>query len=1000
MRTQILFWLKLLSLFLYAQEEREPLRAPVSPRPATARPVSLSIYGEVRSERGEPLPGAYVRVSGTVQGAVAGIDGSFRITLLSPSDPVQVEASFVGYDPVTLTVPLAQAGDRIILTLKETGVQVQEVVISASRVSETILESPVTVLKMTARDIQELPGINFFQNISFLKGTEVVSSSLTFQVINTRGFNSTTNTRFVQRLDGVEMQAPALNFPIAIISNTGDLDVESIELVPGPASALYGPNAFSGILNVYSKDPFRFPGLSASVRLGVNHIDGRDTTPQPLYDVAIRYAHTWNNRLGVKFFANWMDAHDWVAQDETDMGFYAGARGRYAIPGPLNPGYDGVNRYGDEARIGPSTVRTIATTLGPPLGGGMPDDTTDLDFYLARTGYWEKEIIRYNARVAKAAASLYYRLTDRLQLSYMGYISTGATVYQTSNRYSLRDFIFGVNKVELSGPDFKVWAYVLSENSGNSFDSRFAALNLLNATKSHNNWMVQYVLTYTGQMYRMAQALGVNPEAAGIPQGGDHAAARAFADTDRARQLMQPMQALGYPAQFVQLMDGSARPIPGTEAFRRGLDAIIQVPDFSRGGAGFYDRSALYHIEGQYDLTSRLRFAQLLVGGNYRLFRMNSRGTIFADTAGPILVGEYGIFAQAQKPFFQDRLRLLGSFRYDKNQNFAGQITPRLGALFAIDHQKNHTLRVAYQTGFRMPTLQAQYIHLDVGRFWYIGATQWFNDYYGIAGNNYSAESVRAFQDSLARRTRSSSNPADYADLLRQMPVGIIRPEKVAAIELGSRHLLAERLYIDIDYAYSRFRDFLSTVDFVGPRRYLQPDGTWSIGQLTPDSAAAGAFTTYRRFFNATSVVYTHHLAVQLQYTLSRHFFLNTNFTFAEIILNEEAKLDRLIANFNTPRYRVGAFLTGRDLLRNRRGGFSISYRWVNAYLFEESFYERIIPTYQLVDLQVSYKFPRLRSMLRLGGQNVLNFRHVQVPGGPTIGGLYYVQWVFDPFIQ
>lgn len=991
------------SLFLYAlyaQEEREPLRAPLPPRSTAPRPTSITIQGEVRSEKGEALPGAYVRVVGTVQGAVAGGDGRFKVTLLAPSDPIQLEASFIGYDPTTLSIPLSQADKKIILTLKETGVQVQEVVISASRVSETILESPVTVLKMTSRDIQDLPGISFFQNIPFLKGTEIVSSSLTFQVINTRGFNSTTNTRFVQRLDGVEMQAPALNFPIAMISNTGDLDVESIELLPGPASALYGPNAFSGILNVYSKDPFRFPGLSATVRLGVNHIDRRDTTPQPLYDVAIRYAHTWNNRLGIKIFANWMEAHDWIAQDETDMGFYAGARGRYAIPGPQNPGYDAVNRYGDEARVGPSTVRAIAMTLGPALGGGLPDDTTDLDFYLARTGYWEKEIIRYNARVAKASASLYYRLTDRLQLSYMGYISTGATVYQTANRYSLRDFLFGVNKIELSSPDFKVWAYVLSENSGNSFDSRFAALNLLNATKPHTNWMVQYVLSYTGQMYRIAQTLGANPESIGIPQGGDHAAARAFADSDRARQLMQPMRALGYPDQLVQLMEGSARPVPGTAPFRQALDAIIRIPNFSEGGAGFYDRSGLYHIEGQYDLTSRLRFVQLLVGGNYRLFRMNSRGTIFADTAGPIFVGEYGVFAQAQKPLFQERLRLLGSLRYDKNQNFAGQLTPRIGLLYAIDPRKNHSVRIAYQTGFRMPTLQAQYIHLDVGRFWYIGATQWFNDYYGIVGNNYSAESVRAFQDSLARRTRGSANPADYADLLRQMPVGIIRPEKVAAIELGSRHLLAERIYIDIDYAYSRFRDFLSTVDFVGPRRYLQSDGTWYIGQLTPDSIAVGAFTTYRRFFNATSVVYTHHLAIQLQYTISRQFFLNTNFAFAEIVLNEEAKLDRLIANFNTPRYRVGAFLTGRDLLRNRRGGFSISYRWVNAYLFEESFYERIIPTYQLVDLQLSYKFPKLRSLLRIGGQNILNFRHVQVPGGPTIGGLYYVQWVLDPFIQ
>lgn len=992
-----LFWLGVLTL--YAQEERERPKDWFNLRPAPPSPSSITITGEVHSEKGEPLPGAYVRVSGTVQGAVAGLDGSFKLTLLSPFDSIRLEVSFIGYEPATFSFSPKELRQKLSLTLKETSVQVQEVVISASRLNEAIISSPVTVLKMNVREIQDLPGINLFQNLTFLKGTENVSSSLTFQIINTRGFNSTTNPRFVQRLDGVEMQAPALNFPIGAISNTGDLDIESVELLPGPSSALYGPNAFSGILNVYSKDPFRFPGLSASVRVGVNHIDGRDTTPQPLYELAFRYAKSWNNRFGIKVFANWMDAHDWIAQDQTDMGFYAGARGSYTVPGATNPGYDAVNRYGDEARIAPSTVRSIALNLGPALGGGLPDDTTDLDFYLARTGYWEKEIIRYNARLLKGTTSLYYRITDKLQLSYMGYISTGATVYQTSNRYSLRDFLFGVNKVELSSPHFKVWGYTLLENSGGSFDSRFAAVNLLDRSKPHQNWFVQYVLAYTGQLRRIASAAGLDPTEMGIPLGGDHPTARVFADSDKAQQLVSALQALGTPPEIYNLFKGEARPAPNSPEFRELLRRITELPNFAQGGAGFYDRSALYHLEGQYDLSPALRWLSLLIGGNYRLYQMNSRGTIFADTAGPILLGEYGIFGQIQRTFLQERLRLLGSLRYDKNQNFKGQFTPRIGFIIAVDPKKHHLLRAAYQTGFRMPTLQAQYINLNVGRFQYIGATEWFNRYYGLEGNNYSGESVRAFQDSLAARTRGTSNPADYADLLRTLPMDVIRPERVSAVEVGTRHLLVERIYIDIDYAYSYFQNFMSTLDFFGPRRYLQPDGTWVIGRLTPDSVAARAYAPYRRFFNTRTPVYTHHLAVQLQYTLSRQLFLNTNFTYAEIILSEEARLDRLIANFNTPRYKAGATLIGRDLLPNRRGGFALSYRWINAYLFEESFYECIIPTYQLIDLQLSYKFPRLRSLIRLGGQNLLNHRHIQVPGGPTVGGLYYIQWVYDPFL-
>jgi outer membrane receptor protein involved in Fe transport len=298
-----------------------------------------------------------------------------------------------------------------------------------------------------------------------------------------------------------------------------------------------------------------------------------------------------------------------------------------------------------------------------------------------------------------------------------------------------------------------------------------------------------------------------------------------------------------------------------------------------------------------------------------------------------------------------------------------------------------------------MPTLQAQYIDLNIGSFKLINGLRPSDETYGIIGNNYSQESVDAFLDSLKAGTRGSSNPSDYADLLRVLPINNIKPERVAALEIGTRHLLGNRLYIDLDYAYSRFTDFLGAIDLVGPRRYPQPDGSIVIGQLTPDSIATRAYANYRRNYNTSSVVFTHHAAIAVQYTISRQFFLNSNFTYADIILSEEAKVDKLIARFNTPKYRANVSLSGRELTSSKRWGFMIGYRWINAYLFEESFHQRIIPTYQLVDLQISYKIPKWKSMFRVGGQNILNNRHVEVPGGPTLGSLYYVQFVYDPFM-
>ena len=124
------------------------------------------------------------------------------------------------------------------LNLLETDNELDEVIISASRTPERIMESPVTIERMDTRDIQNTTSVNFYDGLANLKGVDVNTNSFTFKSINTRGFATFANTRFVQLVDGMDNSSPALNFAIGNMLGMSELDIATVELLPGASSAL------------------------------------------------------------------------------------------------------------------------------------------------------------------------------------------------------------------------------------------------------------------------------------------------------------------------------------------------------------------------------------------------------------------------------------------------------------------------------------------------------------------------------------------------------------------------------------------------------------------------------------------------------------------------------------------------------------------------------------------------------------------------------------------
>jgi outer membrane receptor protein involved in Fe transport len=93
------------------------------------------------------------------------------------------------------------------------------------------------------------------------------TSSLSFKSVNTRGFATVANTRFMQLVDGMDNSSPLLNFVLGNLIGVSEIDVQSVELLPGASSALYGANAFNGILFMTSKSLLQVKELLLTLNL-------------------------------------------------------------------------------------------------------------------------------------------------------------------------------------------------------------------------------------------------------------------------------------------------------------------------------------------------------------------------------------------------------------------------------------------------------------------------------------------------------------------------------------------------------------------------------------------------------------------------------------------------------------------------------------------------------------------------------------------------------------
>ena len=925
----------------------------------------ILITGKVNDqEKKEPLPGVTVQLKNSLAGTVTDENGEFSFKA-KLKFPFTLVFRSVGFEAREIDVLDAQS--KIAIELNTQNVLTKEVVVSASRVEEKILQSPVAIEKLDIRAIKESPAASFYDALDNVKGIQLTTSSLTFKVPNARGFNIPNNFRFMQMVDGVDIQAATLGVPLGNAIGPTELDIASLEITPGAASALYGMNAVNGLASLYTKNPFTYQGLSIYQKVGVNHVDGKDYAPSALNETAIRYAKAFNNKFAFKLNASYLKGTDWLSSTYTDQNpnILSSANPRFPeLTDNNNPAADLWNRYGDE--------RNNRTTVTINYKGKSQA------FNVARTGYLEKDLTPPSIKNAKFDAGLYYRINDNLEINYTYRWGLMDGLFQRGNKIRLEGVTVQNHRLELKGSDFFLRAYSSIENTGKSYNLKPLTDNLDLNNGTNAAWATRFQTALQG---------AVNQD---VPLDQAFKTARVEADKGRAE--------------------------PGTAAFDQLKQTIVGINNWdiaanvtgapATGGAWLKQLSNLYHADFQWNLSKIVKIVDLLVGADYRIYQVTPDGNNFVDFSRPlstrtiadadgsfgdyIYYKKYGAFAQATKWFFNNKLKLNASLRVDQNPEFSPKVNSRIALVYSP--VENHNFRASFQNGWRFPALFEALSFVNNGNVRRVGGLSRVNEGIGYLENSYTLTSIDNFTAAVNSDVAGGKNKNQAAlDNRTKLVVAnlpALKPEHINSYEIGYKSILADnKISLDWDAYYNIYQGFLGQVEVAVPKTDKVGTDASVLDMLTRSKQ-----DRYRVFTNAKNEYVSYGSSLGVTYNFFKKYTLSSNVNYNNIKSN--ATTDIFITAFNTPKWVTNVSFGNREVVKNV--GFNVVAKWQEAFNWESPLANGNIPSFYTIDAQFNVRIPQWKTTVKVGGSNLLNKRYIQYAAGPTLGGLYYVALTFD----
>jgi len=838
---------------------------------------------------------------------------------------------------LALTMPMAALAQGPEVPLSDTPRvrRMEEIVVTASRKQELLLSAPVSVRLADSSFLERSSSASRFDALEHVQGVQMITPSMGFRILNARGFVNTTNVRFAQLVDGMDVQSPHIGAPIGNALGPDDLDLKKVEVLPGMASALYGMNTVNGLADMITKDPFEQAGLSLQQKTSVIHLSDPSTSTNLFSQTDLRWAHVVNPRLAFKINLGLTSGKDWIADDRTDQNPLANQS--TGLLGEDNPARDPINTYGNE-----SSNRKTLTLDGK-------------SYVVARTGYAEKELTNSDVHNIRGDLALHYKFSQGSTLILTGRVAQLDNIYQRANRFMLRNYLIHQEGVQFRSRALQVKAYWNAENSGDSYNLRSMGENMDRTFKPDAKWYAEYTTAFK------------SGHAGGLSAGDAHRFARTRADSGRLQ--------------------------PGTAAYDQTLSKLQQINNWDIGAA-LKVIASFVHAEAQYDLSRSLlegfkkaTGVDVMVGLDHRTYFIHPDGNYFINPvptkgAMDIRYGKSGGFLSVSKNFLRQKLGLQAVLRADKNDYFSLRLNPRVSLVYNV--KAGHSVRVSFQDGYRYPSIFEAYSNINSGGTKRVGGLPVMSS--GIFENAWLLSSISAFQAANLKDQNQGGLTKNQAieknkGMLLKNPYTYIKPEHVRSFELGYRgRFLGGALFVDVDGWFNLYKDFIAQANMNVPHTTIED----SIPYYLADNAKQGK---YRMYTNSRTTIQTYGLSAGVRYRMENGLNAFANATYSR--LSKASDEDGLEDGFNTPEWIWNLGLS-TDRIFGKLGG-ALNVHGQSGYLWQSFLASGHVPAYASVDAHLVYPLWKGKVAVKLGAADLFNRYYRSILGGPSIGGQYYL---------